>query len=58
MTPGYKECTIAKGNDLLQRVLDVALVSLRTNKAIVGGVFACEIPCGGTRYGGVGTIDI
>ena len=33
---------------------DVALVSLRTNEAIVGGVLACEIPCGGTRYVGSG----
>ena len=29
-----------------------ALVSLRTSKAIFGGVLACEIPCGGARYVG------
>ena len=34
--------------------LDVALVSLRTSKAIVGGVLACEMPCGGARYVGSG----
>jgi len=38
----------------VQHALDVALVSLRTNKAIVGGVLACEIPYGGTRYVGSG----
>ena len=47
MTPGYKECPVASARD-------VALVSLRTNEAIVGGVLACEIPCGGTRYVGSG----
>ena len=35
-------------------VLDVVLVSLRTSKTIVGGVLACEIPCGGARYVGSG----
>ena len=45
MTPGYKECTVAR---------DVALVSLRTNEAIVEGVLVCELPCGGTRYVGSG----
>jgi hypothetical protein len=38
----------------VQHALDVALVSLRTNKAIVGGVLACEIPYDGTRYVGSG----
>ena len=43
-----------QGNEPLHSALDVALVYLRTNKAIVGGVLACEIPCGGTRYVGSG----
>ena len=43
-----------QGNEPMHSALDVALVSLRTNKAIVGGVLACEIPCGGTRYVGSG----
>ena len=38
----------------LHSTLDVALVARRTIKAIVGGVLACEIPCGGTRYVGSG----
>jgi hypothetical protein len=38
-----------QGNELLPRALEVAKVSRRTNKAIVGGVFACALPCGGTR---------
>ena len=47
-----------QGNEPLHSALDVALVSRRTIKAIVGGVLACEIPCGGTRYGGAGTIEV
>ena len=43
-----------QGNEPLHSALDIALVSLRTNKAIVGGVLACEIPCGGGRYVGSG----
>ena len=39
-----------QGNESLHS----ALVSLRTSKAIVGGVLACEIPCGGARYVGSG----
>ena len=40
---------LLQGNEPLHSALDIALVPLRTNKAIVGGVLACEIPCGGTR---------
>ncbi len=43
-----------QGNDPLHSALDVALVSLRTSKAIVGGVLGSEIPCGGARYVGSG----
>ena len=43
-----------QGNEPLHNALDVALVYLRTNKAIVGGVLACELPYGGTRYVGSG----
>ena len=43
-----------QGNEPLHSALDVAIVSRRTIKAIVGGVLACEIPCGGTRYVGSG----
>ena len=43
-----------QGNEPLHDALDVALVSCRTSKAIVGGVLACETPCGGTRYVGSG----
>ena len=46
-----------QGNEPLHSALDVEIVSRRTIKAIVGGVLACEIPCG-TRYGGAGTIDV
>jgi hypothetical protein len=38
----------------VQRALDVVLVSVRTNKATVGGVLACETPCGDARYVGSG----
>ena len=41
-------------NEPLHSAFDVGLVSRRTNKAIVGGVLACEIPWGGTRYMGSG----
>ena len=43
-----------QGDEPLHYALDVALVSLRTSREIVGGVFACEIPCGGDRYVGSG----
>ena len=38
----------------MHSALDVALVPRRTMKAIVGGVLACETPCGGARYVGSG----
>jgi len=40
---------LLQGNEPLQGALEVAKVSLRTKKAIVEGVLACEVPCGGTR---------
>ena len=43
-----------QGNEPMHSALDVALVSRRTIKAIVGGVLACETPCVGTRYVGSG----
>ena len=49
-----RNAQLLQGNEPLHSALDVALVSLRTNKAIVGGVLACEIPCGGARYVGSG----
>ena len=45
-------------NEPVHSAWDVALVSRLTIKAIVGGVLACEAPCGGTRYGGAGTIEV
>jgi len=53
MTPlDISNVQLLQGNEPLHSVLDVALVSLRTNKAMVGGVLACELPCGGTRQVG------
>ena len=43
-----------QGTEPLHSALDVEIVSRRTIKAIVGGVLACEIPCGGARYVGSG----
>ena len=43
-----------QGNEPLHSALDVEIVSRRTIKAIVGGVLACETPCGGARYVGSG----
>jgi len=40
---------LLQGNEPLQGAPEVAKVSLRTKKAIVEGVLACEVPCGGTR---------
>jgi len=45
---------LLQSDEPLHNALDVALVSLRTSTEIVGGVFACEIPCGGDRYVGSG----
>ncbi len=42
-----------QGDEPLHNALEVVLVSLRTSTEIVGGVFACEIPCGGDRYVGM-----
>ena len=41
---------LLQGNEPLQGALEVAKVS----KAIVEGVLACEVPCGGTRWVGSG----
>jgi hypothetical protein len=40
---------LLQGNEPLHTALDVALVSLRTSTAIVGGELACAIPFGGAR---------
>ncbi len=52
--PATEHKILPQGNEPLHSARDVALVSLRTNEAIVGGVLACEIPGGGTRYVGSG----
>ena len=44
-----RNAQLLQGIEPLHNVLGIALVSLRTNKAIVEGVLACELPCGGTR---------
>ena len=49
MTLAIRNVQLLQGNDPLHSALDVALVSLRTNEAIVGGLLAGAIPCGGTR---------
>ena len=47
---------LLQGNEPLHSARDVALVSFRTSRAIVGGVLGCEIPCGGVRYVGSGLL--
>ena len=49
-----RNAQLLQGSEPLHNALDVALVFLRTNKAIVGEVLACEFPCGGTRNLGSG----
>ena len=49
-----RNAQLLQGNEPLHSALDVALVSLRTIKAIVEGVLSCEIPCDGTRLVGSG----
>ena len=44
-----RNAQLSHGMEPLHSALDVALVFLRTNKAIVEGVLDCELPCGGTR---------
>ena len=39
-----RNAQLLQGNDSLDSALEVAKVSLRTNKAIVGGVPSCEVP--------------
>ena len=51
-----RNAQLLQGIEPLHSALDVALVSLRTNKAIVGGVLACDILCGGARYVGSGLL--
>ena len=48
-TQGIIMTQLLTGNEPLQGALEVAKVSLRTKKAIVEGVLACEVTCGGTR---------
>ena len=47
--PAIRIAQLLQGNEPLHTALDVALVSLRTSTAIVGGELACAIPFGGTR---------
>ena len=49
-----RNAQLLHGKEPLHRALEVALVSLLTNKAIVAVVLAWEIPCGGARYVGSG----
>ena len=49
-----RNAQLLQGNEPLHKALVTALESLCTRTAIVGGVLACETPCGGTRYVGSG----
>ena len=49
-----RDAQLLHGKEPLHCALEVVLVSLLTNKAIVAVVLACEIPCGGARYLGSG----
>jgi len=44
-----RNAQLLQGIEPLHNALEVALVSLRTYKAIVEGVLTCELPCGGAR---------
>ena len=44
-----RNAQLLQGNEHVHKALVIALESLCTNTAIVGGVLACEVPGGGTR---------
>jgi len=54
-----RNAQLLQSDEPLHSALEIALVSLRTNKATVGGVLACVVPCGcGVHGGTVGTIEV
>ena len=49
-----RNAQLLHGNEPLHKALVIALESLCTRTAIVGGVLVCEVPGGGMRYVGSG----